>query len=61
MLLVSAFLNAPPTPDPVIVLAAQQSYFAHKVPLSIALCCKNADMQAMLNVCILASCEFWLT
>lgn len=30
VLLVSAFLNAPPTPDPVIVLAAQQSYFAHK-------------------------------
>ena len=38
VLIVSAFLNAPPTPDPVVVLAAQSSYTPLKVGCAMSLC-----------------------
>lgn len=38
VLIVSAFFNAPPTPDPVAVLAAQSSYTPLKVGCVMSLC-----------------------
>lgn len=44
VLIVSAFLNAPPTPEPVVVLAAQTAYTPLKVGCVYILCASETTV-----------------